>query len=196
MAHTQSHGSGIAAQFNPGCPEGQHGPRQKLSSYRRVNQQGLDRVASSRVLGFGIQRHLQSQLKVGSPIHEQVADAVGMTKHWNPGVVLDEAHQGIGAPGNDQVHQAVELQQPQAFLPTGEQLEGVGVHRTGGQATAQRCMDGLTAAAGFAATLEQGAVAGANCQGGDLHHRIWPRLKDHAQHPQGHRQPLQHQPRI
>ena len=196
MAHTQRHGGGIAAQFNPGGPEGQHGPGQKIGSYRRVNQQGFDRVAGCRVLGLGIQCHLQGQLKVGGPINKQVADAIGMTQHRNTGVVLDEAHQGIGTSGNDQIHQPIELQQPQAFLPAGEQLQGIGLHRTSGKATAQRCMNGLTAAAGLAATLEQGAVAGANCQGGDLHHRIWPRLKDHAQHPQGHRQPLQHQPRI
>ena len=122
-----------------------------------------------------------------------MADAIGMAEHRNAGVVLDEAHQLVGAAGNDQIHQPVQLQQGQALRPGGEQLQGQGIHRAAGQAPPQGGMDGRAAAAGLAAPLKQGAVAGADGEGGDLHQGVGPRLEDHPHHAERHAEALEHQ---
>ena len=191
--NAQGLGGLVAAQFDTGGAEGRHGCGQEGLRNRAMQQQGFDRVAGRRVLGFGIDGDRQGLVQVGGAIHIEVADAIGVAQHRNAGVVLDEAHQLIGAPRNDQVHQAIELEQGQALLPRGEQGQGLGRHRRAGQARLQGRQDCRAAAAGLAAALEQGAIAGADRQGGDLHHRIGPGFKNHPQHPQGHAQPLQHQ---
>ena len=112
-----------------------------------------------------------------------MADAIGVAEHRNTGVVLDEAHQLIGAPRNDQIHQAIELEQGQTLLTGGEQGQGLGRHRRTGQAGLQGREDRRAAAAGLATALEQGAIAGADRQGGDLHHRIGSGFENHPQHP-------------
>ena len=50
-----------------------------------------------------------------------MAHPIGMAQHWNAGVVLDEAHQLVAAPGDDQIHKAIQPQQGQALLTSGEQ---------------------------------------------------------------------------
>ena len=161
-----------------------------------MHQQGFDRVAGRRVLGLAVERQPQGLLEVGGRIHIEMTDAVGMAQHRNAGVVLDEAHQLVGAAGNDQIHQAIELQHGQALRSGGEQLQGQRIHRAGRQAPLQGGMDGRAAAAGLAAPLEQGAVAGANGERSNLHQCIGPGLEDHPHHPERHAEALQHQPII
>ena len=159
-----------------------------------MHQQGFDRVAGRRVLGLAVERQPQGLLQIGRRIHIEMTDAVGMAQHRDAGVVLDEAHQLVGAAGNDQIHQAIELEHGQALGPGGEQLQGLRIHGAGGQAALQGGMNGRTAATGLAAPLEQGAVAGANGERSNLHHRIGPGFEDHPHHPERHAEALQHQP--
>ena len=99
-----------------------------------MHQQGFNGVAGGRVLGLAIEGEPHRLLHIGSGIHEEVAEAIGVAQHGNAGVVLDVAHQGVGAPGDDQIHQAVEFQQRQALFPAGEQLQAGWVDAATGQA--------------------------------------------------------------
>ena len=60
----------------------------------------------------------------------------------------------------------------------------------------QSLEDGAAAAAGLTAALQDRAIAGANRQRSDLHHRIRTGLKNHTHHPQRHTEALQHQPLV
>ena len=144
-------------------------------------------------MGFRVEGDPDGLGNVNLLIDVQVANPVGMAQDRDAGVVLDKAHQRIGAAGNDQIHQAVELEQRQAFLAGRQQLQGLGRHRRGCQARPQGGEDGGAAAVGLTASLENGAIAGADRQGSDLHHRIGPGLKNHPENTQGDTQPLQDQ---
>jgi hypothetical protein len=196
LAHTEGAGRGVTAELHPGGGEGRDRQGQERRGHGVVQQQGFDRVAGGRVLGLAVDRHPQGLLQINGGIHVEVADAIGMAEHRDAGVVLDEAHQGIAAAGDDQVHEAVKLQQRQAFGAAGEQLQGRRIDAAGGEPGLQGAMDGGAAAAGLATPLEQGAVAGADRQGGDLHHRVGACLEDHPHHPQRHGEALQHQPLV
>ena len=195
QGHPKGAGGLVTPQFDPGRGEHGDGCRHKAGGDALVHQQGLDGIAGRWILGFAVQRQAQGLLAIGGRIHIQMADAVGVAQHRNAGVVLDVAHQGIGAARNDQVHQAVQLQHGQALLAAGQHLQAGRGNSTGRQAFLDGGQDRLGAAGRLPASLEQGAIAGADRQGGDLDHRIRPGLKNHPHHPQGHRDSLQHQSR-
>ena len=158
-----------------------------------MHQQGLNGVAGGGVLALAVHRHPNGFVDVGRRIHVEVAHPIGMAQHRNAGVVLDEAHQFVASPGNDQVHEAIETQQGQAFLTGGEQSQGIGRHRTGRQACLQGIHHSLIGAASLTAPFQQSTVARTDRQRGDLHHRIRPGFKDHTHHPERNGDPFQHQ---
>ena len=133
MDHTKSHRCRIASQLDSGRAKGFDGGRQERRRNRLVHQQGLDGVAGRRVLGLAVDCHPQGLLEVGGGVDVQMADAIGVAQHRDAGVVLDEPHQGVGTPGNDQIHEPVELEQTQAFFAAGQQLEGGRVDGAGCQ---------------------------------------------------------------
>ena len=111
-----------------------------------------------------------------------MTDAVRVAQHGNAGVVLNESHQLIAAPRNDQIHQTVQPQQRQAFLTGGQRRQRIGD-------TALRSSPSLRAS--ITASLVQRASRilsasrhyGTDAEG--LHHRIRTGLKDHTHHSRG-----------
>ena len=194
--HAEGLGGAITAQLDAGGRKGRQSGRQESGRCGAVHQQGLDRVAGGRVLGLAVERHPQGLGHIHLLVDVEVTDAIGVAENGDAGVVLDEAHQGVGTARNDQIHQPVEPEQRQALLAAGEQLQRLGGHGTGRQTPLQGGENRGTAAAGLAAALENGAVAGADRQRRDLHHRIGPRLEDHTHHPERHAQAFEHQPLI
>ena len=92
-----------------------------------MQQQGFDGIAGCRVLRLAIDSHGDGLIQVHLAIDIQMAYAIGVPQHRNPGVVLNELHQGIGSPGDDQIHQSFQLEQRQALFPTGEQRQDIGM---------------------------------------------------------------------
>lgn len=84
-----------------------------------------------------------------------MADPIGMAEHRDAGVVLDEANQFVAAPGDDQIHEAIQTQQRQALLTCGEQREGIGRHRTGRKTCLQGFHHGLVGAARLTAPFNR-----------------------------------------
>ena len=90
-----------------------------------MQQQGFNRIASRRILSFAVQGHTHSLGHIRCRVDKEMTNAIGMAEHGNSGVVLNEADQRIASPRNDQIHQAIEAQQRQAFLTGGQQGEGI-----------------------------------------------------------------------
>ena len=124
-----------------------------------MHQQGLDGVAGGRVLRLAVDGHPQRLGHIGRCIDIEMADAIGMAQHWNPGVVLDETDQLIAAARNDQIHQPIEAQQRQALLAGGEQRQGISRHGTAAQPVLQSLHHGLVGTARLAAAFEDGTVS-------------------------------------
>ena len=123
-----------------------------------MNQQSLHCIAGSRVLHFAVQGNGHSLIWVRLGIHIQMTHPIGMAEHGNTGVVLNEAHQFVAAPGNDQIHQSLKPQQSKAVFTGGEQSEGLGGYRCGDEALLQRCHHRLVGALSFTSTLEDRPV--------------------------------------
>ena len=129
LSNTERTGACIAEQPDTCRLESGDGLLQKNPSDLGMNQQGLNGVAGSGILHLAVQGNGHSLINVGLDIHIQMAHTIGMTKHGNAGVVLNETHQFITAPGNDQIHQSLKPQQGEAVFTGGEQGECFGGNR-------------------------------------------------------------------
>ena len=193
FGHTQCPGLLVPPQRDASSGEGLNGRWQELAGHMAMHQERLNGVAGGGILGFGIQSHGNGHVDVHPLVHIEVANPIGVAQHGDAGVLLDGAHKGVGAAGHNQIHQLIQLEQGHDLLATGEQIQAVGVHGTPGQPLLQGCDNGLARIQRLPATLEDGAVAGANGQRRNLNHRIGARFKDNTQHPQGNGDPFQFQ---
>ncbi len=115
----QGPGALVAAELHPGLMELLGHDRQESQSRILMHQQGLHGVAHRGILQLGIVADPNSHLQVGSRVNIGVAYAVGMTEHRYLGMLLDEPDQLVGAPGDDQVHELVHVQQAVDLLAGG-----------------------------------------------------------------------------
>ena len=150
-----------------------------------LDQEGLDAVAGGRVAGLGIDDDVGGQLGVGGGGQVDGAQAVGVAEDGDLGVLLDVAHQLVGAAGDDEVDVAVEGEQLRDGLARGDELDG-GIGDLGlGQGVGDDGADDHEGFRRLLAALEDGRVAGLNGQSGDVGDYFGTSLEDDEQHADG-----------
>mmetsp|Transcript_37522 Transcript_37522/g.83522 ORF Transcript_37522/g.83522 Transcript_37522/m.83522 type:complete len:461 (-) Transcript_37522:665-2047(-) len=148
-----------------------------------VHQHFLHGIAGGRVVHLGVNNHLERLVQVCGLIHVDVADAVCVAQHRDLGVALDVAHQGVAAPGDDEVDDVIQGQQVVdllAGLDQVDQIRAQGANRLHNDPV-QRCVGVCRLLAAF----EQQPVTGAQGKGRDLGQGVRSRLKDNEQHANG-----------
>ena len=90
-----------------------------------MHQNLLHSIASRRVVYLGVDADLACHVDVAVRVHVDVADAVSVAQHSNLGVLLDVGHQGVAAPGNDQVYDITQLEKLIHICSRGDQADDV-----------------------------------------------------------------------
>ena len=98
-----------ASEAHAGFSQSPAGRRQEALRDGPVDEQRLCRVAGRRVLGLGIDDDREGLLYRDIPVGKNVADAVRVAHDRNLCVVHDIADEGVGTPGDQQVHVLVAL---------------------------------------------------------------------------------------
>ena len=156
---SQGNTGSVAAEHHTSLTEDRDGSGEKCGGHRAMQQEGLDGIACSWILGFAVQSHPHGFLHIRRRIHIKMADSIRVSQHGNAGVVLNEPNQFVAASGNDQINQTIQLQQCQAFLTGRQKGQCIRGDRTGGQPCLDRLHHRFVGASGFTAPFEQGTIA-------------------------------------
>ena len=114
-----------------------------------------------------------------------MADAVGVAEHGDLGVVLDVAHQLVGAARDDQVDVAVEGEQLGDDVAGGDELDGAVGDPCPRQSVRDDPRNGDERLGRLLAALEDGGVARLDGQRGDVGDDLGTGLEDDEQHTDG-----------
>ena len=76
-----------------------------------MQKQSFCGVADARILRFGVHSDSRGLIDVREFIDVNVADAVGMSQHWNLRALLDHSHHFIGPAGNHEIDQIIHFEQ-------------------------------------------------------------------------------------
>ena len=153
---------------------------QELGRYGTVDQQGLGRIAHGGILRLGIHQDAQGHVLVCIAVHENVADTGGVAHDGNARMVHDVAHELVGSAGNEEVDVLIALEEL-VNLAVQLRLE----ERALGQTRPRRRIvddaeEHAVGVRGLLSTLQDGAVAALDAQGGNLDQRVGPCLEDDA----------------
>ena len=187
----------VGPNLHPSLPQGGADDGKKIGKPGPVHKQGLTGVAGGRVVRLRVYADGYRLPLVGIAIDINGAETIGMAKYRNTCRLLDGLHELIGAPGNDQVDPAVELEQL-AHLFTGRDK----LNRVGRDALhlAESGLDGshedLVGPRGLMPSLENDGIGRFQGEGGYLHGGLGARLEDDADHSQRTAHPVELEPLI
>mmetsp|Transcript_6800 Transcript_6800/g.17080 ORF Transcript_6800/g.17080 Transcript_6800/m.17080 type:complete len:216 (+) Transcript_6800:1422-2069(+) len=109
------HGDRITLQLNLFGLEGGSYGRQHTGGSGSVDEQGFRGIASSWVVGFGVNSNRNCSFKVSVFMNIHTAESISMAKHWNAGASLYVLYKSIGTTGNHQVNILIQLKQRSNF---------------------------------------------------------------------------------
>src|ERR1019366_2303612 len=124
-----------------------------------MDKNGFNSIADSRILRFAVDDDAVDHSRIGGLIDEDMADTVRMPQHRDECVVLDVLYERVRSSRDNQVDQAIHIQQSPYGFSTVDTTD-----RVGGNAAAQReCSthrfeDGAHGVFHFAASLENYGV--------------------------------------
>ncbi len=182
-----------APDFNAFPCQGFLDLRQENRGDISMNQKGFSGVAHRNVLAFAVNRNFYRHVNVRFPVDIDMADAIGMSQHGDPGVVHDITDKRIASPGYDKIDIVIQRQHCRHILAGGEEADPtIGNPRLEARPPDDPGQDpvGLFR---LTAAFQQYGIAALQAEGRDLHQCIRAGLENNANHPDGAGYPIQFQ---
>ena len=151
-----------------------------------MNEQRFHGVADARPLDLGVRADPDGHVQIGAGIDKDVADALVVLDHGDPGLADHGADEILAPPGDDEVDVLLELQQHVDGLAVhhGDELHGVFGKPPGPEHAAQDAAQRHVGMDGLGTAPEDDGVAGLQAQGSRVGGHVGSRLVDDPDDPQ------------
>ena len=162
--------------------------RQKFPGHATCHQQALAGIAGAVLLGLGVVGDLHRHLDVAGIVDVDMAIAVQVLDHRNPGLAADALDQALAAARNDQVDELRHGDQ------LGDRLAIDGLHQLHGlrgqaglrQRLLHQPRQGLVGGDRFRTAAQDAGIAALDRQAGGLDGHVGTAFVDHAEHADRH----------
>ena len=161
-----------------------------------MDEKRFYRITGSGILCLGIQNDGKGRFRICIAVDVNMADTTCVSHDRNVRMIHDVAHEGVGAAGNQQIHQAFEGEQLRNLRMLCRMKEtGRGQTAFQGAVIDQGKKEPVGMEAFFSA-LEDGTIPAFDTKRGDLNHGIGTRLENDADDTDGHGDLCKNQPLV